>query len=213
MNRCVVEYFGAANQGVEEAVGPARKMAVAGTINDLGQFVVSCDRCGADFSLTTDVGSLSSMQLLSSPTEADKACTDADPRFKQEGEWVTNLSPKWFVVDLLKEAKTYPADKPPEPAMAAETGEFITMDIELSPDGLEATIDKAAELVARAKRIRESQTTLGTNKVANELTTEALTMTRVLNALAPIPDGSTWNSIISDRADAINGVEPPTAHC
>jgi hypothetical protein len=101
---CVVEYFGAANQGVDEALSPAREMVDAGKANEVGQFVVSCERCGADFALTTRIGSPTKMVLLTSPKAvSERNC--AETSYRQEGDWIMNLNGSaWFPVDVLLDA-------------------------------------------------------------------------------------------------------------
>lgn len=116
---CVVEYFGASNQGVGEAIGPALEMVEAGEANELGQFVVSCERCGADFALAAEIGSPIEMKLLTEPEPSEDACAEATCR--QEGDWVMNLSGRaWFPVDVLLDGSS---QEEQDPASDQESGE------------------------------------------------------------------------------------------
>jgi hypothetical protein len=102
--KCLVEYIGAANQGVDQAIWPAKDMVEeGGSANADGEFVVSCDRCEAEFMVTAALGERTALTMKTLPATAEDACVEA--RYRTPRQWVMNLSPLWFNVQVLNPAK------------------------------------------------------------------------------------------------------------
>jgi hypothetical protein len=187
--RCIVDYFGAANQGVPEAILPAQEMAAAGSTTELGQYVVSCERCEADFVISAEFGQVPNMVVAKPPTDSSKACVEAQ---RPPDEWVTNLSPRWFELDIIKPKETT--------AVAEENGDVPKVSLE----GLEDVLNDAAQHVARDRRRRESEAKPDHNQLTNGLTPYALSASRILDKILLRPDDSTWQTEISERASKIS---------
>jgi hypothetical protein len=184
--KCIVELLGAANQSVDEAKLPALEMVEAGKKTDLGQYVVSCERCDADFTLSADSGEQPQMRLLEPPPEASDACDVA--RYRQVGDWAANLSIKWFNVEILK---------PKEQDVSEEDKGKP----ELLLEGLEMVLNNVAGNLAWANRIRSGEDTQCTPDQATQLTNDALATIRILNTILRRRDDSTWHEEISKRSE------------
>jgi hypothetical protein len=189
-SRCLVDYIIAANQGVlKEAIPQAQEMVEAGTTTEAGQFIVTCERCEVDFELSPEVGLKGKMVVAKMPIEPSIACVEA--RFHEPYEWVTNLSPRWFDLNVIK---------PKETTASAEKGGDVP---NVSLEGLEEVLSDAAENVARDRRMRKSKAKPDHNQLANGLTPYALSTSRLLDKILPRPDDSTWGTEISERATNI----------
>jgi hypothetical protein len=181
-NRCIVDYFIAANQGVlEEAIPQAQEMVEAGTTTEAGQFIVTCERCEVDFALSPEVGQKGKMVVAKMPSKPSIACVEA--RFHEPYEWVTNLSPRWFDLKVIK---------PKDTTSSAEKGGDAP---KVSLEGLEDVLSDAAQNVARDRRARDRGVAV--------LTPYALSTSRLLDKILPRPDDSTWGTEISERATNI----------
>jgi|ERR1039458_1188532 hypothetical protein len=179
-SRCIVDYFLAANQSAAEAIPVAQEMVEAGTTTEAGQFIVTCERCDVDFALSPEVGQKGKMVVAKLPTGPSKACAEA--QFHERYQWVTNLSPRWFDLDVIR---------PKETTASAEQ----VWAPKVSLEGLEEVLSDAAQNVARDRKMRKSEVVA--------LTPYALATSRVLNKILLRPDDSTWGTEISERASDV----------
>lgn len=149
--------------------------------------VVSCERCGIDLEISTELGEeRAQLMLRQSSSESPDAC--AATRYRKEGDWVTNLSNRWFTVDLLQSDEN--------DIQASE--EDIHFDTSTRGIGI-----ALYDAVSRAKIVREAQNNPAIAAAHNipKLECELDTIVNTLDLVLVRDDGKSWREEIEGRAD------------
>jgi hypothetical protein len=94
--KCVVEIFAAANMGDREFSNAATRIVETGSVDDLGRFVVSCERCGVGLDLDADKDE-PKMRPTVVPGNQNKACLAIK---YYQGDSVMDLDRSWFDLRL-----------------------------------------------------------------------------------------------------------------
>lgn len=130
---------------------------------------IACEQCGVELSISTELGNdRAQLELCAKPSNPDEACLGA--KSTKEGDWVTNLNKRWFRTLL---------DAPE----AEDTGSENPIDYIVSPSGLEAVLEDAAESHSRPMRPATKQINIG----------------GILDLLLVRNDGKSWQEVIEER--------------
>jgi hypothetical protein len=183
---CIVETINDANQAGNPILPAVEIMRGVSTGADSAQTVIACERCDAEFAISTELSNdRAQLILATAPTATTATCTNS--KYRQVGDWVTNLNKRWFNVGLLsqEDSKETPEDESEKP-------------YHLSGAGLEIVLHNATQDLAAAKAAKESL--LGADS-AKQLEKTTASNINILDLLLVRNDGTTWREEIDARSE------------
>ena len=188
MNRpeCIVETIDHANQAGNPILPAIEIMRGVSTGADSAQTVIACERCDAEFTISTELGDdRAQLRLATPPKATTEACTNS--KYRQVGDWVTNLNKRWFSMGLVsqEDSKETPED---------ESKKLYR----LSGAGLEVLLHNVTQDLAAAKAAKES---LLSADSAKQLEKTIASNINILDLLLVRNDGTTWREEIDARSE------------
>ena len=182
-----MEVVEAANKRGNPVQSAIEIVKTASEASDSRIFSIVCEKCGVELEISTELGEdRAQLMLLGQPQEAAIACTQA--KYKQSGDWVTNLGKRWFSVDILGPSDSSESEKNDETLAVNSTG-------------LEIALDDAAQNLAEARKIRDGTSFSGNADDATRLEGDVGNVVNLFDlVLSPHQDGKSWRSEVEERS-------------
>jgi len=189
-SECAAETIGTANQTSSPVQAAIELVKTAGP-TETGAAAILCKKCGVTLDISTELGSnTAQLKLATRPADAAEACTEV--RYKQVGDWVTNLSRRWFNVHVF------------EPHFKEDIEDSQGGSYSVSPVGLEIAINDIAHNLAEVRELQNQADQSHTMNDIRRLENQIAARTELLCMIFVRSDGRTWQQELQERSEQLN---------